>query len=255
MPNISNYIPEERIFALFTGRSGDGKSVAGASFPRELEIIDFDFRINGVAAAVQQGIISGEGLSYTQFRPREGWKKVDQYLMGLEAARVSNRFPYKTVQVDSLSALTRLVCLASHEDQSGKKIGTLRVSGPGDFNFEASGTHQFFDFLRIFPSHVIATAHVIDKYGKLDKSKEYSETGVIGEKLSIRDNLGETVLTYFTDIYRFSRKVEDGKLKFYVEFATDLARNSFGLAPGKHDITGKNFFNYLQEKIKEAKKA
>jgi hypothetical protein len=32
-----------------------------------------------------------------------------------------------------------------------------------------------------------------------------------------------------------------------VEFATDIAKNSFGIGVGQHDITGKNFYELLTQ--------
>jgi len=247
MPKASEYKPETRIFALFIGRSGDGKSTAAASFPRPVMDLDFDNRFAGIAGAITQGIYTADNVDYQMFNPRGGYEPVEALFTQWEVARMQGQFPYKTIIVDSLTSLARLLVIASHKLQKGKMIGKLRVSGPGDFNFEASGVHQIFDFLRVLPCHVICSAHVIDKYGKLDKTQEYSETGIVGEKLSVRDNLGENVQTYFDNVFRFSREVVNGQVKYYANFATDLAKNSFGIPPGEHDITGKNFYNYLQE--------
>lgn len=247
----SEYKHDSRIFALFVGRSGDGKSSAAASFPGPVMDLDFDFRFAGIKGAIDAGMCDGNSIEYQQFNPRGGWEQVDNLLTQWEIYRTSGMFPYKTVIVDSLTTLTRLLVVSSHKLQGGKSIGKLRVSGPGDFNFEAAGTHQFFDYLRTFPCHVICSAHIIDKYGKLNKADQYSETGVVGEKLSIRDNLGENVQTYFDNVLRFSRQVENGQTKYFVNFATDLAKNSWGIPPGEHDITSKNFYNYLQETIKK----
>lgn len=251
MPRAEDYQPDTRIFSLFCGRSGDGKSTAAASFPRPLLDLDFDFRYAGIDGAIKQGIYDNNGIEYQQFNPRGGWDPIEQMTLQWDIYRKSGNFQYKTIIVDSLTSLTRLIVIASHMSQPGKNIGKLRVSGPGDFNFESHGTHQFFDYLRVLPCHILCSAHIIDKYGKLDKGNQYSETGIVGEKLSIRDNLGENVLTYFDNVYRFSREVVNGETKYYVDFATDLAKNSHGIKPGKHDITGVHFYNYLQTLIKK----
>ena len=255
MPNASDYRPEQRIFAMFVGRSGSGKSTAAATFPKPYHQLDFDFRFGGIAAAIKQGLIlDPEGITYQQFLPRGGWDPVDKHVMQFEMERISGSFKLKTLELASLGSLARLLTVSSHALQGGKKLGSLRISGPGDYNFEASGTHQVFDFLRSWPCNVICSAHQVDKYGKLDKSAEYSETGIVGEKLAVRDNLGENVLTYFDNVFRFSKEVENNQDKFYVEFSTDLAKNTFGIKPGKHDITRKNFWEELQRLIKENQK-
>lgn len=251
MPNAIDYKPDKRFFGLFVGRSGDGKSTALASFPKKLLDLDFDFRFAGIASAAKQGIISLDEIEYEQFNPRGGWDPIHNMNLQWDQWRMQGTFPYKTIGVESITSLTRLITLASHKEQKGKMIGKLRISGPGDFNFEAAGTHQFFDYLRIMPCNIIASAHIVDRYGKRPGASEYAPAEVIGEKLSIRDNLGENVLTYFDNVFRFSRSVSDGKTKYYVNFATDIAKNSYGIQPGEHDITGKNFYDYFTELIKE----
>lgn len=256
MPSLDSYLAkpksEQKFFGLFVGRSGDGKSVAAASFPRPMMILDFDFRIQGVAGGATNKCYENlTGIDYDQFnaRTKAGYEKFDSLLVSWDQQRQSGSFPYKTVVIDSLFSMARVFIAASHALQKGKTIGTLRMSGPGDYGFEVSATHQVFDFLRMLPCHVIASAHIIDKYGKIDKDDPYSPNEVKGEKLTVRDQLGESVQAYFDNVFRFSRDVANNKLYYRVEFATDLAKNAYGIGPGTHDITNKNFYNYLQEKI------
>jgi len=259
MPSALDYKPDLRIFALFVGRSGDGKTVAADGFPGKVLDLDFDFRFRGVANAGRLGLLELKNIDYEQFNPRGGWDPVDQRLTALDMLRLSGgMFPYKTITVNSITSLTRLFVNASHKLQGGRKLGSLRISGPADFNFEATATHQVFDFLRSWPCNIIATAHIIDKYGKPEKEfdkdgnwiNQYEQNVVVGEKLSVRDNLGENIMSYFDDIYRFSRDEEKGEIRYFVEFAaSDLARNSYGIKPGKHDITGKNFYQYFSELV------
>lgn len=264
MPSALDYRPDLRIFALFVGRSGDGKSVAADSLPGKVLDLDFDYRFRGVANAGRLGILDLKNIDYEQFNPRGGWEAVDTKLTSLDLQRLSGMgFPYKTVTVNSITSLTRLLVNASHKAQGGRTLGKLRISGPADYNFEAAGTHQVFDFLRSWPCNIVATAHIIDRYGKPPKefdaqgnwSNQYESNVVIGEKLSVRDNLGENIMSYFDDIYRFSRAEEGNQIKFYVEFAGDIARNSYGIPPGKHDITGKNFYQFLTQLVESRKEA
>ncbi len=260
MPLASQYKSDERIFALFVARSGDGKSTAAASFPPKLIDLDFDYRFAGIDQAIRQGIIKDDGIEFQQFNPRAGWEPVDKWLTQMEQYRIeyqrTGSFPYKTIVIDSLGSMCRLLVVASHKLQTGRTLGNLRISGPADFNFEASGTHQIFDFLRTFPCNIICSAHIIDKYGKpKGDGGEYAQSVITGEKLSVRDNLGENVLSYFDNVFRFEREILSGKTKYTVNFATDIAKNAFGIPPGEYDITGKAFYPFLQDLIKQHKKA
>lgn len=254
MPLASQYKPEQRIFALLVGRSGDGKSVAAASFPRPLFNLDFDMRFGGVASAIRQGIILDTDMEYQQFPPRSGIIELNKRLEQFEIERVSRHWKYATVQTDSLTNLARLFLNVSRAEQKGMVVAKHRLSGPGDYKFESSATHDYFDFMRTFPCNILCTAHIVDRYGRPENQPDedrYQPAEIIGEKLVVRDNLGESVLTYFDNVWRFSREQKGNHIEYFVEFATDLAKNSFGIPPGKHNITNKNFYNYLMEVIKK----
>ncbi len=265
MPNsASSFKPDQRFFGLFVGRSGDGKSAAEDSFPKKLLEIDFDLRFGGISAALKQGWLHGEAeIEYQQFSPIGGWLPVEKLCTQLDAYRLAGNFPYKTLGVGSLTSLARLLLNFSHGFQKGKFIGPenkksdsnegqIRMSGPGDFNLEATGVHQFFDHLRTYPCNVIVTAHIVDKWGRIKTDENpFPPSEIIGEKLSIRDNLGENVQSYFDNVFRFSRELIGVNMKYFVEFSTDLAKNSYGITPGKHDITNKEFYPFLQELIEK----
>jgi hypothetical protein len=249
----------ERIFALFASRSGDGKSSAAASFPKPFYQMDFDMRIRGVKASTEQGWLSGDGIEFDQFAPSPaGFDAFERKISELEMLQIQGRFPYKTIEIASLFSLSRLMIVKSHTLQKGKKIGNMRMSGPADFGFEVSAIHQTFDSLRQFPCNIILSAHVIDRWGKPqdDDGKvldPLAPNAVLGSKLTVRDQLGESILAYFDDVYQLSREMKGNNLKFYAEFSNDMAKNSFGIPPGKFDITKKPFYNELQELIKKVK--
>lgn len=257
MPAASAYKPEQRIFALFVGRSGDGKSVAAASFPRPLFNLDFDMRFGGIAAAIKQGIITDKDMTYQQFPPRNGLALLNKQLDQFAVDVFGGKFPYKTVQTDSLTNLARLCMNVARKETKGQMIGATRMPGPTDYRYESTAVHDYFDFMRTFPSNILVTAHSLDRYGRPEPELDnqgnvinaYEPAEVVGEKLAVRDNLGETVLTYFDNVWKFSRQTDGKHIRFFVEFASDLAKNSFGIMPGKHDITNKNFYNFLMEKV------
>lgn len=265
MPAASAYRPELRIFAMFIGRSGSGKSSAACSFNEAGKVIDldFDYRFAGVANSINQKILTADNLEYEQFdligNAEGGWVPVDKKLEEWRMYKMmpNNPFPYKTIITDSASSLARLFEHLSHKFQGGKTMGKLRISGPADYNVESTAMHQYFDYMRMFPANIICTAHVIQKYAKPEPVikdgvwiNQFDSGEVVGEKINIRDNLGEKMLTYFNDVWRFEKTMDS---RVWVEFSTDIARNSFGIPPGKHDITGKNFYKFVQELILKVK--
>lgn len=261
---ISEYKKDSRFFGMFISRSGDGKSTAGASFAEAGPYInlDFDLRARGIVGSVGQNIISGERVFYEEFSPLKGYDPLDKFLeMQLAKYRSTGKPDYVTFQISSLFTLSRMIKNTSHEIQGGKFLGKgsikIRMDGPGDFNMEVSVTHQLFDYFRMFPSNIILDAHLIDRYGKPDPKPgmsesemdalKYAPNEVKGTKLNVRDAYGESVLSYFDNVFVFSREAWGNQMKYFVEFSTDMAKNTFGVPPGKHDITGKSFYRYFME--------
>jgi hypothetical protein len=251
----------EYLFALYVGRSGSGKSAAAASNPKPLEEDDYDIRANGIKSCIRQGWLNGEGISFTQFDPFVGYIQVQKHYNLLYAMVKSRQFNLRSLDIGSLTSLIRLLdvsALTSNLGASGKtaenahlNISGLTMSGPADYKFESQACHRIFDFLRTFPCHVTVAAHIIDKWGKAAGADQFAPSTVIGEKLTITANLGENVLAMFNDVYKFSKEVLNGKEKYMVEFSSEIAKNSFGLPPGKFDITKQEFFPFFCNLVKK----
>lgn len=274
--DLSELKPEDRFVGLFIGRSGSGKKSAAASFPHPIKYLDFDGRVRGINGSPW---VEQKGIDVDFFPPKgiAGQPSlVDRVnniceMMMVEAQKGNLR--YKTVILGSLTGETNGMIQAAlgltHGKRSGppqpgesatkgKFLGTLAMPGPEDYGYEAQGTYQLLSFLRTLPNiNLIVTAHVVDRYGKLTDSEgnildPYSESVVIGEKLSVRDKIAENSLIYFDNIFRFS-KIEVGtSIRHQVKFRSDMARTIYPKLPnGEVDITGKDFHKYLMENVKD----
>jgi len=258
MPCAATLKPENRFKALFVGSKHSGKTVAACSFKKDpakrLKVLDFDGRITGLLGAPW---IDRSRIDYEYYPPRVGNNQKPMYTRindDMEAMLVQTNMsqsPYEGVIADSLTAETfGLLCDSvpmTHANNKGKKIGVMNMAGPEDYGFEAQGTYNLMAFLRSLPiPFVIVTAHVVDKFGKLKPDDPFSESVVVGEKLSIRDKIGTNIGIYFDHIFRFDRKVLYGKEKFTVQFRSAIACTSFSQLPeGEIDITGKSFQDVL----------
>src|SRR5438552_11632473 len=187
MENNNN---NNKLFALFIGRSGSGKSVAAASLPKPLEELDFDLRANGIKDAVSQGWLNGENIFFKEFDPFGGFIPIQQHLTAHYNLIAARAFKYQTLDVGSLTSLIRLLDLTvlnTPKDISGighLNISGLAITGAADYKFESQAAHKIFDYLRVFPCNVIVSAHIIDKYGRNPNAKDqYSPQVVVGEKL------------------------------------------------------------------------
>lgn len=259
MPNLSDHKREDRFFGLFIGESGDGKSGQAATYPGPYHEIDCDQRIGGIAGMADKGIVDVKNVSYQQFPRNGGWLPIDKHFTQLLGYRLQARqniikFPYGTIGLGSITSLARILLNMGREELQAKKVGGLRLSFPGDYKVESSGVHQVIDWLKDMPCNVICTAHIMDRWGK-DKAddNDYAPRVVIGEKLNLTDQLSSSIVSEFDDVYKFSRELIGKEIRYFVEFATDLAKNSYGIPPGKHDITNKKFYPFFQELVTKHK--
>src|SRR5206468_3184836 len=87
----------------------------------------------------------------------------------------------------------------------------------------------------------------------IEEGDEYKPNIIIGEKLNLNDNLAASVLSEFDNVFRFERKIVNGKEKFFVQFSSEVAGNSYGIPPGEFDITDQEFYPYFQKLIEATK--
>lgn len=253
MPQLDKRQQDQRFIGLFVSRSGCGKSVAAASFPKGVQFEDFDGRIGGA----QVPWLDLSDIDYEYYPPKAPKlisKINDRLGTLLTAAQLQMpgqggiRLP-KTHVTDSLTNMTyAFVCQAlpiTHPDKAkGRWLGVTAMPGPQDFGLEAQATYDYIATLKSLPiPNIIVTAHWVDRYGKPEGSdNEYAENVVIGKKLSVRDKIGENIQTHFDHIFEFERS----ERKFFVTFRGKLARTSFDWLPdGPQDWTGKNFYEFM----------
>ena len=269
MPKAIDLTPEFRFMGLFIGQSGSGKTVAASSFPKPLENWDFDGRIRGILGAPW---LVKEGIIYEPFPPKENGliERINKRMESLQAMAITNQLSQQTEVLDSLTSECFAMCCqglklthVSAKDASqanpktGKYLGPIAMLGPADYGFEAQVTYDILSFFRSLPiPNVIVTAHIVDRYGKQigtdGKPDQYSESVVIGEKLSVRDKIGANVMVYFDHVFRFEKRLIGSEERFFVQFRGDLARTSYAKLPnGEVDITGKNFYETMMNYVKQ----
>lgn len=267
MPTCENLTAESRFMALFVGAKHSGKTCAAVSFmtkesKKRVKVLDGDGRIRGILGAPW---IDKSRIDYDFYAPRvAGQNKTffDRVNADLEALLIeiqSGKCIYETYVSDSATSFCRnlildaipLTHIGEKGQDKGRKIGTMNMAGPSDYGFESTGMDAYLSFLRSIPINVIMTAHLVDRFGKVNPDDPYSETIVVGEKLSLRDKIAANTSIYFDHIFKFSRRMQGGKEHFFVEFIGDFACTSFpNLTPGVFDITGVDFHEFLMDKVK-----
>lgn len=261
MPKASDLSPEKRFFALFVGESGSGKTVAECSFPGPIQVDDFDGRIRGILGADWITDEMKTKISYDSYPPKmEGLIPALNKKLEVQMIQARNGQPVPTTWLcDSVTNMNyAFMCQAiplthslgtGSDKKKGKYIGAISMPGPEDYGLEAAACYDYVAYLKSLPiPNVIVSAHIIDKFGKADPNNEYSDSVVVGEKLSIRDKISENIKTHFDHIFKFDRETINGTDRFYVTFRGGIARTSYSQLPnGKYDITGKDFYKELMK--------
>lgn len=256
MPSAKDLAPDSRFMALFVGPSGSGKTPAACSWVKEGRVMDYDFdgRIRGLLGCPW---IDREKVSYESFPLGHNFAPAyDRLMKQLEVLEMQSKtgaLPFKTAVLDSLSSETWAFLKDAVTLTKGNSIGSMKMAGPQDFNFESSGTKDAITILKSLPGiNLIVTAHIIDKYGPVDPNDPFKGNMVVGTRLSLRDKLAAEIPGGFDHIVEFDRHMSGEIPKFRVRFWSDIARTTFlGMPTGWHDITGKDFYTFYHDFIKK----
>lgn len=160
MPSTKDLIPATQIRAAFIGYPGTGKTIAEASFIDAGPMYIFD--LDGRMAPIKK-MFPDKDITYDTFNPYE-YEKFHEKLNFFLDQISSSSFPFKTVAIDSLTALARLSTNYSKSFRKGKGLGKgpIQISEYEDYNTEASAIAYMLSVLRSLPCHTILTAHVIE---------------------------------------------------------------------------------------------
>lgn len=268
MPKLIDRKDDQRFFAMFVGRHHSGKTVAEASFPRPIDFEDFDGRIGGA----QVPWLDMKDIEYTYWPPKQPnmIQKLNDKLVNMLALSQMQmagglRLP-KTHVTDSITnqcaAFISQAIAITHvgEDGKGKRgrwIGPVQMAGIEDYGLEAQGMGDYVAFLKSLPiQNIILSAHLIDQYGfAKDEDGDdmpFAPRVVVGQKLSIRDKIGENIQTSFDHIFKFERETVGKEDKFFVTFRGGIACTSYDWLPyGRHDWTKKPFYEFMMSFKKE----
>lgn len=200
MPNLGE-VTMDALFTMLKGEPGTRKSTAALSYPTPHFWISTDQKMEALVLPAKRWGISMKDINF------EDYTDWDKPRAQLEKMQVN--CPYKTIIVDSITsigdAMTRQVRKAKTQDNSGKKIGNIPVSGFEEFNAESSAFQEMIALLKdIHKYHhvnVILIAHILGarKDNDANKLTHHSRIIVTGaEKISAK------IAAYMTEVYHFN---------------------------------------------------
>lgn len=205
---LSTVKPGGKLFTLFIGPPGSGKSVGAGSYPPPIYVFDLDKRIDAMA-----GMFPGrDDIEFDQYGPEEFeklWNKILEIRQG--------NSPFKTYVLDSLTSLARMAINYSIHlrGSGGLKKGVIQMTQVDDFNGESRVLSVMMDAFRgaNFRSNFILTAHLVET-----NSKKLNEPDVIQQRLLTGGkSIAAEIPGYFNEIYLFGKSTGfDGKPEFRI---------------------------------------
>jgi len=206
MAKISDIKIGGKLFQLFIGMPGTGKSIAAASYPSPIYFFDLDKRIDSIAPMFP----GRTDIEYDQYGPEEYeklWIKIQQIKSG--------NSPFKTYVLDSLTSLARMAInySISVRGKSGLTKGVIQMTQVDDYNSESRVLSVIMDAFRgsNFKSNFILNAHLVETSTRnLDGKDTIQQRVLTGGK-----TIAAEIPGYFNEVYLFSRQTGmDGKSNF-----------------------------------------
>ena len=193
---VSDIKPGGKLFQLFIGAPGSGKTVAAASYPPPIYFFDLDKRIDSLATMFP----GRTDIEYDPYGPEEFekfWNKIQQIRAG--------NSPFKTYVLDSLTSLARMAIgySVSLRGGGGLKKGVIAMTQVDDFNGESRVLSVVMDAFRgaNFKSNFILTAHLVET-----STKKLNEDDVIQQRvLTGGKTIAAEIPGYFNEIYYFTK--------------------------------------------------
>lgn len=208
MPDISELSLDSKMMALFIGKPGAGKTLAGASFAEDgrMEFIDFDGRMKPIKLYMPKA-----NIHFTPYSVKNLEHFAYTYLPDLVKS-----CPYKTVQLAGITSLStvavsyQMMMRRGGNDPLKLTKGGLMVPSWDEFNGEAMIIGQVLDALRALHCNVIVEAHPVNRID-INKAEKYTSIVAFGPKVE------SLIPGYFDEIYYFTTEVGiQGERKYVV---------------------------------------
>lgn len=259
MPNAKDLTPEKRFKALFTGKSGGGKSCAAVTVGDDLEnekfaktfVFDVDGRIKGILGLpVLRKKLDAGAIEYEQYVGKDYNALADRLSGKLEEVKNRvNKGEIQTVVYSSTTSATELFknqALSSNDIKHNVLLGR-KMTQVQDYGYiDRAHRDVILKDLHQLPCNVIIESHL--------KDDGYYKTGDSGDEIFIKT--GEVVNlpgklsgdcpTWFDETYLFYiDEMIPSNPKNKVKFRGGLAKTSFPNMPVELDWTGKHFFSLI----------
>lgn len=261
MPKTSDLELGGRFMGLFIGVNGTGKTIAAASFPEPILILDFDGRVAPVRffypnkTDIEYWTVGLDGdtrrdvIGFTEFCDK--------------MEKLQDNCPYETVVVDSYtsySAVAVLHQMGMRGEDVKKTKGGLPIPDWDEYKGETGVALQILEIAKILPSHFIMTAHPVSaaKTTKQGGSANEVLASIIkGSSLATYGWKTPSFLpNYFNEMYYFFNDVsgqmgQEVRRKIQTVSVGEIVAKTALPLPAIIDVTNKPLYPVLQAILKD----
>lgn len=210
-----------KITQLNIAYPGHGKTVAAASYPKPIKFFDLDQRIDSLIKNFPGD--AGKGIEYEQYGPYD----FQRFWDGIQKLKQGDN-PYKTVVLDSLTALARMTINFSIDlrgksggRKKGLTIGNVPMMDVSDFNAESSLLAHVIAIFRATNSHFILNAHLVETKHMVGVGEDAHEE-VKQRVVTAGKTIAAEIPGYFNERYYIEKKAD---LNGYRYFCYTVNRN------------------------------
>lgn len=255
------------ISLIAKGDPGTGKTIGTTSFTRagDMFVFDIDQRLAPVDMMYGPEMMAGPKARLQSIQPivyKEIADKLDSFLA---------YNPYQTVEVASLTSLSRMLMSLSRRDRykygdtnldmkkrwDRLKAGGIATSEIEDYSIEANGINDVIDALRVLHKkgkgcNIILSAHVLEVSSENLKGETVIKRYLVnaGAKRIVAE-----VPSYFNEAYHFDTETSSasGKMetKYFIRTKSidaDWAKTAFDL-DSKIDFTNKRLYDLICDQV------
>lgn len=189
------------ISVLLQGQPGAGKSVAAASFPSPILLLDFDGKADSIAMYYRNSPELLENVDVRNLAARLGTDPMQEFVdivdKELVPASQQEGFPYKTIILDSITTFSSLCLQHIIKTNPGLKRPTSKQGAQptmADYGILRREFQRLIPGLLGLPCNVVMTAHV-----HIEKD---DMTGELHRRPLMDGSFAEQLPIYFKEVYR-----------------------------------------------------
>lgn len=201
MAKLSDIKTNEYIKVLFYGYSGTGKTCAASTFPTPIFYADFDGKVTSAARFNEKNVERLKEIDFEDFRFSSSDKVTNSYQRFLaylarleELAPFPEKFPFKTIVVDSLTTLADAQIAYLLKKNSNIHRALPNVPGQQDWGMILLEMKDMVKRVLALPCNVVFTGHIKDCKDEI--------TGAIEYKVALSGQASDALPILLEEVYR-----------------------------------------------------